>query len=75
MQQVSLDDAKAQLPHLIEEAVKGEDVFITQNGQPVVQLVPVVQQQRRPQFGSAKGLLTIAADDDEPLVDFQDYMK
>lgn len=73
MQQVSLEDAKVNLPHLIEEAVKGDDVFITQNGQPVVQLVPVVKGKRRPQFGSAKGLVRIAADFDEPLEDFQEY--
>jgi len=60
---------------LIASAIKGETVFITQNGQQVVQLVSVNQPERRPRFGSAKGLIKVADDFDEPLEDFKEYME
>lgn len=74
MQQVTLDEAKAQLPDLIEAAVSGDEVFIQNNGH-VVRLVPVEQPKPRPQFGSAKGIILYMADDfDAPLEDFKEYM-
>ena len=74
MVQVSAEEAKTRLTDLITEAINGETVFITQNGQQVVQLVPVTQPERRPRFGSAKGLITMSDDFDEPLEDFDEYM-
>ena len=71
---VTLDEAQAQLPTLIDAAVSGEPVFITRDGGQTVQLVPVSQPQGRPQFGSGKGLMVMADDFDEPLVDFGEYM-
>ena len=53
MVQVSDEEAKIRLTDLIIDAINGETVFITQNGQQVVQLVPVNQPERRPRFGSA----------------------
>lgn len=73
MVQVSAEEAKTQLPQLIADAVRGEAVFITRDGKQIVQLVPVEEPQLRPQFGSAKGLITIADDFDEPLEDFAEY--
>jgi antitoxin (DNA-binding transcriptional repressor) of toxin-antitoxin stability system len=40
----------------------------------MARLVPVRNGLRRPRFGSAKGLITMADDFDEPLEDFADYM-
>jgi hypothetical protein len=36
--------------------------------------VPVSQAKPRPQFGSAKGLISMSDDFDEPLEDFAEYM-
>ena len=74
MHQVSLDEAKMHLLDLIETAIKGENVFIFKNAQQVVQLVPIEPPKRNPQFGSAKGLVTMADDFDAPLADFDEYM-
>ena len=74
MVKVTAEEAKARLTDLIAEAIKGETVLITQNGHDAVQLVPVEQEERRPRFGSAKGLITIADDFDEPLEEFKEYM-
>lgn len=43
----TLQDAKNQLSSLIEKVLSGEEVVITQNGTPVVQLVALETKQRR----------------------------
>ncbi len=67
--------ATLQLPDLIESVIKGEEIVFTQNDLPVAKLVAVRQEKPRPQFGSAKGLFTIAEDFDTPLEDFDEYCK
>jgi len=44
-------------------------VVITKDDRPVVQLVPTTQAKRRPQLGSARGLVELADDFDERLAD------
>ncbi len=73
MQHVNLDEARDNLSVLIEAALKGEEVVITKDGQTAVRLTPV--HQPKPQFGSAKGLITFADDFDAPLEDFEPYTK
>ena len=68
MQQVKLDEAKMRLPDLIEAAIEGEDVVIVKDDRQPVQLVPVELPERRPHFGSAKGLI-VMADDFAPPAD------
>ncbi|OUL36629.1 DUF2281 domain-containing protein [Nostoc sp. T09] len=74
MQQITLAEASQHLPDLIEAALSGEEIIIIKDNQPVVKLTPVLQVKRRRQPGSAKGLIIISDDFDEPLEDFQDYM-
>ncbi len=62
------------LPELIAQSIGGNEVVITRGGQPVVKLVPLAGQKRKRRFGSAKGLIKISDDFDEPLEDFKDYM-
>ena len=75
MHQVNIEDAKTHLPDLIDAAVNGEEVVIAKDDQHIVKLVPVSRAKPRPQFGSAKGLITMLDDFDEPLADFEEYMK
>lgn len=70
MHQVSIEEAKTTLPDLIEEAVGGDEVLIAKDDQHIVKLVPVSGTKPSPQFGSAKGLITMAQDFDAPLEDF-----
>lgn len=76
MQLVNLADASKHLPELIDAAISGEEIIITKDEQPVIKLVPVppVKKRRPAKAGSAKGLVTISDDFDEPLEDFKDYM-
>jgi len=72
--QVDIAEAQHRLLDLIQAAEQGEEVIITRDHQPVIQLVPLHQLMNRPQFGSARGLITMADDFDAPLDDFREYM-
>ncbi len=75
MTQITVNEASQHLPDLIEAALNGEEIIIIKDNQPVVKLIPVSPVKRRPKFGSAKGLVTISDDFDEPLEDFKEYME
>lgn len=68
--EVDIEEAQQRLLDLIQAVEQGDAVIITRHRQPLIQLIPVPQ----PQFGSARGLLTIADDFDAPLDDFREYM-
>jgi antitoxin (DNA-binding transcriptional repressor) of toxin-antitoxin stability system len=72
MQRVGLDEAKVRLLDLIDAAVNGEEVFIGEDDHLVVRLVPVVRR-GRPRFGSARGLVEVSEDFDDPIEDFEEY--
>jgi len=74
MYQMNISEAKRDLPDLINAAIAGEEVFITKDKEYKVKLVSVKKKQRHPQFGSAKGLITMADDFDAPLENFKEYM-
>ncbi len=74
MQQVELSDLEAKLQSLIERALHGEDVIITESDQPILKMVRIAQNAQRRKRGSAKGQIKIADDFDAPLDDFQAYM-
>ncbi len=74
---ISIDEAQARLRELIHELAPGEVVIITENEQPVAQLVSQSPKPRPglrlpPELG--KGLITVVSDDDGHLKDFEDYM-
>jgi prevent-host-death family protein len=74
MQQINLAEASQHLSELVEAALDGEEIIITKDNQPAVKLMPILPVKRHPKFGSAKGILAISDDFDEPLEDFQEYM-
>ena len=73
MTKVEVDEAKEHLSDLIDEALQGIEVVLTKDKKPVVKLVPVSDQEARPVFGSARGLIWLSPDFDEPLEDFVQY--
>ena len=74
MHQIDLSEAQSLFIQLINEVLNGEEVVLTKNEIPVVKLSPIKSRSPKPKFGSAKGLITISDDFDEPLEDFQEYM-
>jgi antitoxin (DNA-binding transcriptional repressor) of toxin-antitoxin stability system len=73
MTRVSVEMAQNQLEDLIAAALRGEVVWIIQDEQHSVQLIPAHLASRHRQFGSAQGLISLAAEFDAPLVDFNEY--
>ncbi|MCG9890794.1 MAG: prevent-host-death protein [Thermosynechococcaceae cyanobacterium MS004] len=68
-----MKEAETQLAELIEEAAGGEDVIITRSDGVSFRLVKVGAAEARPKFGSAKGLVKMSDDFDDPLDGFEDY--
>lgn len=64
---VNIHEAKTHLSRLLQQVRAGERIIIARAGKPVAELIAVDVQPDRREAGSAKGLLRIAADFDEPL--------
>ena len=66
MRTVTLEEAQARLPEIIDDLGSGEELLITRNEHPVAKLVGQQRPIRKPRRpGSAKGTLVILAEDDE----------
>jgi prevent-host-death family protein len=74
MTTVTLEEAQAQLPELVDKLRPGESVLITRQDRPVAQLVPVAEGKPCPVPGRGRGKLVIVSEDDDHLKDFEDYM-
>ena len=69
MTQVTLEEAGARLPELIESAKRGEDIVILRDNIAVARLVPMERDQdRRPRLGTAAGQVWMSDDFDAPLM-------
>ncbi len=73
MTQVNIQQVSEQLHELIALASTGEDIVIMENNQPIVKLSAITLLKKQRQFGSAKGLVRVMDDFDEPLDDFAEY--
>ena len=71
MTQLDISQAKSKLANLLDLAIKGEEIIITENNQPIAKISPIKKPLKR---GSAKGKVWMSEDFDEPLADFDEYM-
>jgi len=71
MEQYKLADAKARFSEIVQKAMLGEIITVTKENRPVVKIVPIKPASRNP--GTGKGIW-MAADFDQPLADFAEYM-
>lgn len=74
MQNIDISQATLRLPELVEKTFGGNEIIITKNGQPIAKLIGISKTKKKRQFGTAKGLIKISDDFDEPIDDFKDYM-
>jgi len=74
MVQVDIYHAQSQFLKIIEQVLLGVDVIIERDQQPVVKMTSVKKSRKPRKFGSAKGLIKMADDFDEPLEEFREYM-
>jgi prevent-host-death family protein len=66
---VNIHEAKTHFSKLVDRVLQGEEVVIAKAGRPVARLVPLPPRVPRRTPGSARGLIEIGADFDEPLPD------
>lgn len=71
MHKIDVKEAEGRLAELIAEAAEGEEVVITRSDGASFKITPVARP--HPKFGSARGLIEISEDFDEPLEDFDTY--
>ena len=67
MTTVAIEVAQRSLSKLVEDVRMGAHIVITRNDEPVAELVPVPDLKAKPVFGSARGLIQMAEDFDDPL--------
>ena len=76
MTTLNLDDAQAHLREVVTSLQPGEEIVLTDNGQPLAKLVRMDQTSWPCRAGSAKDkILWIAPDFDAPLEEFREYME
>ena len=66
---MSIYEAKTRLSHLVDRALRGEQVVITRHGRPVARLVPAAPPRTPRRLGALRGKIRVAADFDAPLPD------
>ena len=70
---VNVAEAKARLSEILAEVASGKDVVIARRGVPIARLVPIAKRSTQRQLGTARGLIEMAPDFDDPLPDFDEY--
>jgi antitoxin (DNA-binding transcriptional repressor) of toxin-antitoxin stability system len=69
---VELRGYEGDLETLVDEAVLGEQLVITRDGEPVAEIIPLRRSKPR-ERGLAKGMIIIPANFADPLEEFEDY--
>jgi antitoxin (DNA-binding transcriptional repressor) of toxin-antitoxin stability system len=67
MTHIDIEQAKVRFAELLELAAGGQEVVIDKDQQPFVRLSPASSARPPREFGSARGLIQIMPDFDEPL--------
>jgi antitoxin (DNA-binding transcriptional repressor) of toxin-antitoxin stability system len=74
MATMTIPEAQANLPEIVENLQPGEEVILTRNEQPVAKLTAISAARPQTVFGSSRGKLIIVTEDEEHLKDFSDYL-
>ena len=74
MLNIDINQVKQNFPELIQKTIKNGEVIITKNGQPIAKLIPFTKTKKERKFGTAKGLIKMSDDFDQPIDDFKEYM-
>jgi prevent-host-death family protein len=64
---VSIYEAKTRLSHLVDRALRGDQIVITRHGRPVARLVPARPPRKPRRLGALRGKIRVAPDFDAPL--------
>jgi prevent-host-death family protein len=69
---MTIEEAQAQLPELIERLAPGEEVILTRNARPVAKLVGEPREEARPLLGRGRGKVIIVSEVEEHLKGFEE---
>ncbi len=72
MHLINLKETETQLAQLIEIVANGEEVAIINKDGASFKIIPTIETKAIPKFGSAKGLIKMSDDFDDPLDDFDE---
>jgi antitoxin (DNA-binding transcriptional repressor) of toxin-antitoxin stability system len=75
MTTVTIEEAQARLPELLERLQPGGEMAITEHGRLVARVKKVDQTSWPCKAGSAKAKIRLASDFDAPLDEFRPYME
>ncbi len=76
MTTITIEDAQARLPDLIDHLHPGDEVIITKDELPVARLTATAPPPAERKLGTMQGsILYMAPDFDAPLDDFKEYME
>jgi antitoxin (DNA-binding transcriptional repressor) of toxin-antitoxin stability system len=77
MQTLTIEEAQANLPHIIDALLPGDSLLITRDNQPVAKIVGEPRASDVPRkAGSCKEMILHIADDfNAPLEEFREYME
>ena len=73
MSSITLEEAQARLPQLLEQLQPGEEITITKHGQPLAQVKEAERGSWPCKAGSARGRIHMAPDFGAPLDNFKEY--
>ena len=74
MLQLTLNEAQNQLPENLKAAAEGQQVIIQNHDGKNFQIISLPILSQHPQYGSAKGIVKMLDNFDDPLEDFEDYI-
>lgn len=75
MPNIDIGKAESCFIDLINKTIRGNEIIITKEGQPIVKMIAFTKKQKKMRkFGSAKGLIKMADNFDETPEDFQEYI-
>ena len=74
MLNIDINQTKQSFPELVEKTISNGEIIITRGGRPIAKLVPLKKTGTERKFGTAKGLIKISDDFDQPIDDFKEYM-
>lgn len=74
MLQLNLNEAQNQLPELLKAVSEGQQVIIQNNEGQDFQLISIPPTVKHPQYGSAKGIVKMLDNFDDPIEEFENYV-
>lgn len=74
MLNIDINQVKQSFPELVEKTISNGEIVITRGGRPIAKLVPITKTRIERKFGTAKGLIKMSDDFDQPINDFKEYM-